>query len=742
MTPHPPSGHGDPRDARSPLIVSALREGRDALDEREGKALLAAYGIPTPMGAVVHSAQEAARVVEALGRRAVLKGLGPDVQHKSDSGLVDLDVHDADGARAAYHRIVDRGAGRAEGVLVEEWVPHERELLVGMRRDEQFGPVLAVGLGGIFTEAVADVSFALPPLDDEACAEMIAGLRTGQLLGPVRGLPRVDLARLAEIVQTIARMAAENPEIAEIDVNPLLVSGADLVAADALVILRRPDRAAPGEVAPAPRERRRDLAAVFEPRSVAVVGASEDPAKWGGSVLHNLLDGGFGGALYPVNGRGGTVLGLPAHAALADLPEVPDLVIVAAGRAQAAAVVTECGRLGVRAVVVIAAGFGETGDEGSSLERRLAEVADAGGVTLVGPNCMGVLCTSSRLSAVGFVSLRPEAGPLSVISQSGNIGTQLLMSAERRGVGVEKYVSSGNQAETDANDFLHYLAGDPKTGVVVMYLEGVGDGRRLFDVARTTTPRTPIIVVRGGLSAAGRRAARSHTGALAGSAEVFAAAARQARVIAAADPDEALDLAAVLAYLPRPAGPRVAVVTLGGGWGVLTADALAAHGLRLAELPPDVLAAVGEHLPPFWSHGNPIDLVATVGDGIPERVIELVAAADTVDAVITLALIGSPSSGRGAAAEPPDPAGRRSGRDDSTGVVPELNDRETALLAHIAAVMERTGKPVVSVPLCPVDRSVYPGLGPYAPVLIHSPAAAVRALHGATWHATHTAAAT
>jgi acyl-CoA synthetase (NDP forming) len=728
------------------VIRRAMEAARLALNERDAKLLLAAYGIPTPAGSVVHSAQDAARAVEALGRPAVLKGLGPDIQHKSDIGLVELGVRDAPAARTAYHRIVDRGAGRVvEGVLVEELVPHERELLVGMRRDEQFGPVIAFGLGGIFTEAVADVAFALAPLDGADCRALMAELRAQRLLGPVRGLPRVDMDRLERIIQAIAQMAADHPEIAEIDVNPLLVSGTDLVAADALVILAEPVRA-PVHGGALGGERRLHLDAVFAPRSVAIVGASEDATKWGGSVMRNLLDGGFEGALYPINPRGGTILGVPAYAGPADLPETPDLVIVALGGAHAAAVVAECGRRHVPAVIVISAGFGEAGDEGSALQQELAWTAEESGVTLVGPNCMGVLCTSAHLSAVGFVTLRPEAGTLSVISQSGNIGTQLLMTAERRGVGVEKYVSSGNQATTDANDLLEFLADDPRTGVVVMYLESMDDGRRFYELARATTPRKPVIVVRGGMSALGRRAASSHTGALAGSAEVFKAAARQAGVITTGDPDEALDVASLLTCLPLPAGRRVAVVTLGGGWGVLTADALAENGLQLAELPPELLTAVDELLPPFWSRGNPVDLVATVAHGVPERVIELVAASDAVDAVITLALFGSPSSGRPGQGLPTADEGRSGSDRTAPGAPPvseaadpfaELNDRETALLRHIAAVMERRGKPILSVPLCPVKRSVFPGLGRYAPVLLPSPRAAVRALASAAWHANH-----
>jgi acyl-CoA synthetase (NDP forming) len=714
------------------IVERALAEGTGALDENEAKALLAQYGIPTPLGTVARTAEEAARTLRALGRPAVLKALGADIQHKSDRGLIALDVRDEAMARSEFHRLVDLSAGRAAGVLVEEMVPHERELLVGMRRDEQFGLVVAFGLGGIFTEVLHDVAFALAPLDEQDMYDLIDQLGARRLLGPVRGLPRVDKAELARIIGAVVEMAEDHPELVEIDVNPLLVSGSALVAADALVILRPPadegkraqhatagvaDAGEPavGDRAPAGvlgMRQRPNLAAVFAPRGVAIIGASEDAAKWGGSLMRNLLDGGYAGSVYPVNPRGGTIFGLPAAASLDDLPGgAVDLAIVALGAAQAAAVVEACGRRGMPAVMVIAAGFGEAGSEGVCLEHDLSSAATAGGVTLVGPNCMGVLANSARLNAVGFVSLTPESGPLSVVSQSGNIGTQLLMAAERRGVGIEKFISTGNQALTDANDVLEHLADDRHTGVVVMYVEGLGDGRRFYEVARRTTPTKPVVVMRGGLTAYGRRAASSHTGAMAGSAEVFRAAARQAGVIVAADPDEALDIAACLAYVPLPLGRRVAVVTLGGGWGVLTADALAGSDLRLADLPAEVIAGIDELLPPYWSRGNPVDLVASIRGGVPERIIQLVAGCDAVDAILTLALVGSPVTGR---------AGQPS--------LGELNTAELALLRHIATVMDASGKPIISVPLVPVTRSVFAATGAHRPVLLPTPTAAVGAL--------------
>jgi acyl-CoA synthetase (NDP forming) len=760
------------------IIERALAAGAAALDEREAKALLAQYDIPTPLGTVVHTAEEAARAFRALGRPAVLKALGADIQHKSDRGLVAVDLRDEAAVRTAFHRLVDLSAGRAAGVLVEEMVPHERELLVGMRRDEQFGTVVAFGLGGIFTEVLHDVAFALAPLDEGDAQDLIAQLAARRLLGPVRGLPRVDTGELARIIGVVAQMAADHPEVAEIDVNPLLVSGDSLVAADALVILR-PPAAAPAPVAgvagqtagvaaladaaaqarsgpeapAAPGRQTPNLDAVFAPRGVAVVGASDDVTKWGGSLLRNLIDGGYTGRIYPVNPRGGTIFDLPAAADLNELPGPPtgptgaDLAVVALGAAQATAVVEACGRRGIPAAMVIAAGFGEAGPDGVRLEQDLACAARKGHVTLIGPNCMGVLANSTRLNAVGFVTLRPAAGPLSVVSQSGNIGTQLLMAAERRGVGLEKYISTGNQALTDASDVLEYLIGDPHTGVIAMYVEGLDDGRRFFEVARRATLGKPLVVMRGGMTAYGRRAASSHTGAMAGSAEIFRAAVRQAGVLLAADPDEAMDLAACLAYLPLPRGPRVAVVTLGGGWGVLTADALAASGLELADLPADILAACDALLPSYWSHGNPIDLVASVRGGVPERIIETVAGCDAVDSILALALVGSPATGRagqtasrGAVGRPE--AGETDGEGEPRGGAEldgegELNDAELALLRRIAAVMDTSGKPVIAVPLVPVVRSVFPGGASHSPVLLPTPTAAVRALRSMTTYAEH-----
>jgi len=738
----------DDRPPGRDVVCRALAAGERVLDEPRAKRLLAAYGLRVPRGVVVSEPEQAVPAAEQLGPTVVLKAVGPDIQHKSDTGLVAIDVRGAAAVRAAAQRIVERGAGRVRGILVEELVPHERELLVGMERDRRFGPVVAFGIGGIFTEVLRDVAFALAPLDEQEAEALLEQLRARRLLDAVRGLPCVDRAELRRIVRTIGQLALDHPEIAEIDVNPLAVVGSRLVVLDALVVLGKarhaveePDQAAPRrlarvEGATACRERgRSSLTAVFAPRSVAVVGASADEGKWGGSLLRNIVEGGYRGAVYPVNPRGGEIFGRRVFPSLNDIPEPPDLCLIALEAETSLSVVERCVERGVPAAIVIAAGFSEAGPAGENLERDLVAAA-RGGIALIGPNCMGVLANGIGLNAVGYVTLRPPKGSVSVVSQSGNIGTQLLMTAEGQGVGIEKSISVGNQALITAADVLDYLADDEATRAVIVYVEEMEDGRRFFDVARRATPKKPIVLMYGGATEAGSRAAASHTGAMAGSADVLVAAMWQAGVITTTDPDESLDLAACLAHLPLPRGRRVGVVTLGGGWGVLTADELVRNGLSLAELPGELLDELDGVLPSFWSRGNPVDLVASVGGDVPAHVLELLACCPAVDSVITLALIGSPSSGR---------TGRTNGQGDEAALEDaspslsalgsrDLNAGEHAFLRRAAELMEQTGKPILSVPLIPVAHTVFADLGRFAPVVLTSPRAAVRALARMSWY--------
>jgi acyl-CoA synthetase (NDP forming) len=726
----------DPGD----IIKSAVSDGCAALDERQAKAVLAAYGVAVPEGGGARDENEAVSIARRVGFPVALKAVGPHISHKTERGLVVLGIQDEETVRAAARSLLERAGDPDASLLVERMLHGARELMVGMKRDPLFGPVVVFGIGGVFTEALKDISLGVTPLAQRDIDQMLAGIRSATLLGSFRGMPPVDHAALTAVILAVARIAEDHPAISEIDINPLIVEDATPVAADALMIVDpkpaggRKATQEPGATSPDLPVPRPDLKPLFAPRSVTVIGASEDPLKWGGSLLLNLIDGGFAGPIYPVNRRGGTLCGLPAFRSVTELPEAPDLALVTLGATQVNAVVEQCGERGIPVALVVAADFSEAGEAGAAAEAELAQTARTAGVTLIGPNCMGLVATHSRLNAVGFLELRPQAGRLSVVSQSGNIGVQLLAAAERRGIGIDKYVTVGNEASTSALDVLDALCDDPGTGAALIYLEGVDDGRRFLDVMRRTTRQKPVVVLRGGLTEYGSRAAASHTGAMAGAADVFLAAAHQTGCFVRTGPDESLDLALCLTALPLPRGRRVAIMTLGGGWGVLAADELARNDLELALLEPHVLAELDKLLPGYWSRSNPIDLVAEVGPDLAERTLTLLAESEAVDAVVVLGVLRSPSTGWTSDDDARVSAGR------GTSVRERFNPAEIAFLECTNALMERTGKPIVNVPLRPLDVAIFPGGAQHDPVILYSPVAAVRALAAMAWYGEYVAA--
>jgi acyl-CoA synthetase (NDP forming) len=702
----PPEVRDAPAHTRE-IVEKALAAGRPALDEAAAKQVLAAYGVPVPSGGLASSAPEAADLASSLGGPVALKAVGALIQHKIETRLVILDLRTPDEVAEAYVTLAARAGDALEAVLVEEMVAGSRELMVGMKRDPAFGPVVAFGLGGTMTEVFRDIVLAVSPGAEGDVAELPGLINGKALLGPFRGQPAVDRAKLVAVMEAVARIAADHPRIAEIDINPLLLRGGEPVAADALMVL---SAAAPA--APAPRGFTPDLDAVLAPTSVAIVGASGEVTRWGGSALQNIIAGGFEGAVYPVNPRGGEFFGLPVSASLEDVPAPPDLALLAVGAGQLGPVVAECGRAGVRAAVAIAAGFSETGDEGAEAEQALAQTAAEAGVTLIGPNCMGLIANATQLHATGFIALHPRPGNVAIVSQSGDLGVQLSALADRRDLGVRCFIGVGNEAQVSAVDVLEYLIGDDGTACILAYLEGVGDGRRLFEVAREASLAKPVVVLRGGLTEVGGKAAASHTGAMAGSAAVYEAAARQAGLVTCTSVQEALDLTTALANLPLPRGRRIAVITNGGGAGVLAADEMARQGLTLLDPPAELLSELDEILPPFWSRRNPFDMVATAGGDVGPRVVAAVTRCPGVDAVVVLSVLGVPNTGdeqRGQSA---------------TGDYDDFSPWERRYLDGVAALMAETGKPIVNVPDLPIRRAVYVGDHPFAPVVVPTPRAA------------------
>jgi acetyl-CoA synthetase (ADP-forming) len=625
--------------ATTVVAMAATPSSTATLSESASKLLLAEFGVPMAPEETVPDADSAIEAAVRLGFPVVAKLCGDAIAHKTERGLVRLRLADEAAVRTAAIDLL--ALARPEdgdvSVLVAPMVTGNRELIAGVVRDPQFGASVMLGVGGVLAEAVADVVFRPAPLDAVTAHEMIDGLATQKLLGAFRGEAPVDRDALAAVLVGLGRVAAERPDVVSVDVNPLIIAGdGQPVAVDALVEIG--DVARTVSVA---RERPSDaqFAALFEPRGVLVTGASTHPGKFGFVSLHNLLASGYEGAVFGTNLQGEEVLGVRTVADIDALPDgAIDLVFVCTPASANPDLLRACARKGVRAAFLTSAGYGEAGEEGRRAEAELVALADELGILLAGPNGQGVVSTPAKLCAQ-IVAPYPPAGRIGVASQSGNFVSSFMNYARATGVGISRAVSAGNAAAVTVADYLDYYADDPATAVGLAYLEGITDGRSLMERLASVARRKPLVLVKGGATEGGARAAASHTGALAADDKVFDGFCRAAGITRASTVEEAFEAAATFATQPLPEGPNVVILTTAGGWGVVTSDALTREGiLNLIELPEDLRAAIDAKLPPRWSRSNPVDCAGgETRDTIPE-VMEIIATHPEVNAVVYLGL--------------------------------------------------------------------------------------------------------
>ena len=375
---------------------------------------------------------------------------------------------------------------------------------------------------------------------------------------------------------------------------------------------------------------------IFEPAVVAVIGASRERGKIGAEIFHNL-HGVFRGRVVPINSKAPEILGEPCFARLTDVPGPVDLAVIVIPTDGVAAAIDDCVAKGVSGVVVITAGFSETGDEGRRREAALLEKVRAAGIRMVGPNCMGLLNTDPRfLLNATFGPVFPPEGTVSLSSQSGALGLALLDYAAKLNLGISTFVSVGNKADVSSNDLIQYWSEDSRTEVILLYLESFGNPAKFAQIARRVARQKPIVAVKSGRSRAGSRAASSHTGALAESDQVVDALLRQAGVIRTGTLEELFDVAMLLSHQPVPRGRRVAILTNAGGPGILAADACEAQGLELPTLAPQTVAALRAFLPAAASVGNPVDMLASAPPEHYRQAEKLLLADDAIDSLLTI----------------------------------------------------------------------------------------------------------
>jgi acetate---CoA ligase (ADP-forming) len=375
----------------------------------------------------------------------------------------------------------------------------------------------------------------------------------------------------------------------------------------------------------------------FEPQSVALIGSSRARGKIGSEILHNLMASGFRGLIHPVHPSASTIEGLTCYRTVAEIPGPVDLAVIAVPADQVLAVVDACITKRVKGICVITAGFGETNDAGRELEARLVEKVRGAGCRLIGPNCMGLLNTDPAVSLnATFSPVYPPAGNVAMSTQSGALGLAILDYARRLNIGISSFVSVGNKADVSGNDLLQYWGEDPRTSVILLYLESFGNPRKFGQIARRIGRTKPIVAVKAGRSRAGARAASSHTGALAASDAVVDALFRQSGVIRTETLEELFDVGALLAHQPLPRGRHVAILTNAGGPGILAADACERHGLELAPLAESTRQALRAFLPSSASVGNPIDMLASAPAEHYRQAAELLLADDAVESLLVI----------------------------------------------------------------------------------------------------------
>ncbi len=624
---------GDQSRVRT-VLEGVRAAGRTILTAPEAREICQAYGLPVPKEELATSVEQAVRMARQIGFPVALKIVSPDIVHKTEAGGVVLGLGNAREVRQAYRTILAnawhyKADAQVAGVQVQQMVSGGHEVIVGAMRDPAFGPVVMFGLGGVFVETLQDTTFRLAPTTHAEALRMLNELRGAAILRGVRGQPATDQEALASLIVRASELAADFPEIAEVDLNPVIASASGAIAVDARII------ADFGPVAPRPRPSpevmRSQMQRIMMPEAVAVIGASPEQGKIGFAVMENIINGGYTGQLYPIHPRADEILGRPCYRSVKDIPGPVDIAIFCIPARIVAPVIEECGEKGVVGAILIPSGFAEIGE--AQLQQEVVDVARRHNIRLMGPNIYGFYYTPQNLCAT-FCTPYTEKGSVALTSQSGGVGMAIIGFSRSNKMGVSAIIGLGNKSDIDEDDLLTFFEHDPNTQVVAMHVEDLKDGRAFAEVAQRVAKHKPVVMLKAGRTDMGARAAKSHTGALAGNDRIYEGILRQAGVIRARHLNEMLEFARALQMLPMPKGENVLIVTGAGGSGVLLSDACVDHGLRLMTMPPDLDQAFRQFIPPFGAAGNPVDITGGEPPETYRRTITLALSEPRVHALI------------------------------------------------------------------------------------------------------------
>jgi 3-hydroxypropionyl-CoA synthetase (ADP-forming) len=597
------------------IFDETIQTDHKVITEELSKSILKSYGISVPGYALVKSADEAVKEAKKLGFPLVMKVVSPQILHKTDVGGVKVGIENVNGVRKnfndMYRRLSKMRGVDVKGILLEKMVPKGVELIVGLQNDPQFGPVIMVGLGGILTEIIRDVSFRMLPITTSDAKSMLNELKGSKILKGFRGSQPVDINMLANALVKIGKLGVDNAShFDSIDFNPVVVYPKSYAVVDAKIILRKEVKK---DAISKAKPNAQYMEMFFTPKSVALVGASSTPGKIGNSVLDSLAKHEYHGKVYPINPKQQEILGLKCYPSLLEIPDKVDLVVVCVDLSVTPPVLEECAKKGIHNVVIVSGGGKELGGERAAYEADVKRLSEKHNIRIIGPNCIGMFNAANRLDCAfqgRARMIRARRGAVALLSQSGTMGISFLETADS--FGLSKMVSYGNRSDVDEADMIWYLANDPQTTVIALYVEGFGDGRKFVETAKRVMKekKKPVVIWKSGRTEAGAKQAASHTGSLGGSNAIIMGAFKQAGIISVDSYQELASVTKALAWQPYAKGGRSGLTSNGAGPMIGAIDHFERLGLEIAKVTPNSVEKMKEHFPPTYviGNGNPVDV--------------------------------------------------------------------------------------------------------------------------------------
>lgn len=596
-------------------IVESSKGNPKVITEESSKEILSEYGIKVPHYALVTNTDEAVLKSKDIGFPLVAKIVSADILHKTDVGGVKVGLNSEDEVKKTFDDMFYRLKEKfdVKGVLLEKMVPNGVELIIGLQNDSQFGPSIMVGLGGIYTELFKDVSFRVLPITKNDALKMLESLRGKDILRGFRGSKPINMDMLSEAIVNIGTLGVDMAgKYESIDFNPVVLYPDGYFVVDAKIILK--EKSSDDAISRAnPDSSHMDL--FFNAKSVALIGASPEPGKIGNSVMESLAKHDYKGKVYPVNAKGySEIMGVKAYKNLLDIKDPIDVVIVTVDLKFVPDLLTECGKKNIHNMVIISGGGKELGGERAAIEKRIQDLSRELNIRIIGPNCIGIFNGENRLDCAfqGHLRmLRPKQGNVAFLSQSGTVGIAFMETSDA--FGLSKMISYGNRSDVDEADMIHYLAQDPNTNVIGLYVEGLGDGRKFMNAAKDVIKQyqKPIVVFKNGRSTKGAKQAASHTGSLGGSFAVISGAFEQTGIISLDSYEELTSALKALTWQPVPKGSKIAMVTNGAGPIIAAIDNFERLNLELAQLSDQTIRSFKEHYPATYVIGNPCDVTGS-----------------------------------------------------------------------------------------------------------------------------------